>query len=119
VRHCSLQLKLLGCRLILCRWTGDPLADAVIVWTRYTPTSADDTITLELRMAAVDPNLALEEHLNPASNPNLLRAAVEVTSDTDFIAKIDVTGLMSGTDYVYAFSGKYPVSNEPSMSIRH
>ena len=81
----------------------------MIVWTRYTPVSAGETVTLELRMAAVDPTLAVEDHLDPAKNSNLRRALVDVTKDSDFIAKIDVTGLTPYTDYVFAFSGKIRV----------
>jgi alkaline phosphatase D len=88
--------------------SGDPLADAVIIWTRYTPASVDDDIELEFRMAAVNPNLVVEDHLDPEKNPNLRRGFVTVTSASDFVAKIDVTGLESGTDFVFAFShGEY------------
>jgi alkaline phosphatase D len=81
------------------------LPTAVIVWTRYTPASADETVTLEFRMAAIDPSLPnVEDHLDPAQNLNLHRAIVKVTKDSDFIAKMDVTGLMSGTNYVFGFS---------------
>jgi alkaline phosphatase D len=55
-------------------------------------------------MAAVDPNLVVEDHLDPEKNPNLRRGFVTVTSASDFVAKIDVTGLESGTDFVFAFS---------------
>ena len=76
----------------------------MIVWTRYTPASADDAVELEFRMALVDPNLAVDDHLNPEANPALHRAKVTVTADSDFVAKIDVTGLASGTNFVFAFS---------------
>lgn len=84
--------------------SGDPLEDAVIIWTRYTPENADDEIDLEFRMAAVDPDLKFEDHLDPANNPNIRRGFVTVTSASDWVAKIDVTGLESGTDFVFAFS---------------
>lgn len=60
--------------------SGDPLEDAVIIWTRYTPENADDEIDLEFRMAAVDPDLKFEDHLDPANNPNIRRGFVTVTS---------------------------------------
>lgn len=84
--------------------SGDPLADAVIVWTRYTPVSAQDSIDLELRMAAVDPSLPVNDHLDPSKNTNLRRFVVTVTNETDFVAKLDVTGLNSNTAYVFAFT---------------
>lgn len=83
--------------------SGDPLSDAVIVWTRYTPTDANATVTLELRMAAVDAELAVNDHLDPAKNTNLQQATVQVSGDSDFIAKIDVVGLQANTPYVFAF----------------
>lgn len=85
---------------------GDPLPDGVIVWTRYTPVSVDDPVELEFRMAKVDANLAVDDHLDPDSNPNLFRAKVIVTAESDFVAKIDVTNLDSASNYVFAFSGK-------------
>ena len=35
--------------------SGDPLADAVIIWTRYTPMNRDDEISIEYRVAEVTP----------------------------------------------------------------
>jgi hypothetical protein len=67
---------------------------------------ADEVVTLELRMAAVDSTLAAEDHLDPSNNPNLRRAMIKVTSDTDFIAKVDVKDLPSNSDFVFAFLGK-------------
>lgn len=73
--------------------------------------SVDEVIELEFRMAAVDPNLVVEDHLDPEKNPNLRRGFVTVTSASDFVAKIDVTGLESGTDFVFAFSHGEAVSD--------
>lgn len=99
--------------------SGDPTQDAVIIWTRYTPRAVDDEITLEFRMAAVQPTdgddnnhnstTILENNeflLDPAKNPDLRRGLVKVTKATDFVAKIDVTGLQSNTHYVYVFTAK-------------
>ena len=61
-------------------------------------------------MAAVDATLpAIEDHLDVEKNQNLHRAFVTVDVDSDFIAKIDVTGLQPGTAYVFAFAGTLPV----------
>lgn len=90
-------------RLVFTFSPGDPLSDAVIVWTRYTPVNADATPLLEFRMAAVDAALAVDDHLDPAKNANLHRATVRVTGDSDFVAKIDVVGLKANTPYVFAF----------------
>jgi phosphodiesterase/alkaline phosphatase D-like protein len=91
--------------------SGDPLPDAVIVWTRYTPTSATASITLELRMTPVLPSLALASHLDPNLNNQLRRANIVVSAASDWIAKVDVTGLPSGTDFIYAFSDGTRVSD--------
>ena len=106
----------------------DPTQDSVIIWTRYTPVSADDVITLEFRVAAIngnndtannhtanndtannhtankDPTMVTDEELlDPARNPDLRRGLVTVTKATDFVAKIDMTGLPSGTHFAYVF----------------
>ena len=108
--------------------SGDPTQDSVIIWTRYTPVSADDVITLEFRVAAIngnndtannhtanndtannhtankDPTMVTDEELlDPALNPDLRRGLVTVTKATDFVAKIDMTGLPSGTHFAYVF----------------
>jgi len=83
--------------------SGDPLPDAVIIWTRYTPRLATDEIDLEFRMAEIDPAIAMESLLDPSANPNMKRGVVRVVPNSDWIAKLDVTGLKSNTQYVYAF----------------
>lgn len=83
--------------------SGDPLSDAVIVWTRYTPVTSDEQVDVELRMAKVDADLPFEAHLDPSANPNLKRTVVTATSETDWVVKLDITGLESYTDYVFAF----------------
>ena len=83
--------------------SGDPLPDKVIVWTRYTPEREDDSIPLELRIAEVDPSLDFDAHLDPDRNHDLKMTKVLVDASSDFVAKLDVTGLKSNTHYVYAF----------------
>lgn len=65
----------------------------------------EDVVTLEMRMAAVNPNLDVKDHLDPASNPDLKRALINVSEENDWVAKIDVTGLVSNTSYVFGFLG--------------
>lgn len=84
--------------------SGDPLPDAVILWTRYTPTTANANVTLELRLTPLVAGLDLASHLDPNANTQLRRVKVIVTSQSDWIAKLDVTGLTSNTNYVYAFA---------------
>lgn len=90
--------------------SGDPLPDAVILWTRYTPIAVTNNVTLELRISPVIATLPISSHLDPALNPSLRRVNIEVTAASDWIAKVDVTGLPSGTSFVYAFSDGQRVS---------
>lgn len=84
--------------------SGDPLYDSVILWTRYTPVNADDEVTIELRMALVqDDTVAAESLLDPDANTNLKRANILVTAEHDWIAKVDVTNLQSGKDFIFCF----------------
>ena len=91
--------------------SGDPTQNSVMIWTRYTPVSIEEVVTLEFRMAEIPNNnnttttSAMDDSflLDPARNPNLRRGRVTVTKATDFVAKIDMTGLPSGTHFVYVF----------------
>jgi PhoD-like phosphatase, N-terminal domain len=83
--------------------SGDPLPSAIILWTRYTPTS-NAPVDLELRIAEVDADLATDAHLDPSQNPNLKRLAITVNGSSDWVAKIDLTDLKAGTKYVFAFT---------------
>jgi alkaline phosphatase D len=72
--------------------SGDPLADAVILWTRV---SVVDGANVELGwLVSKDPLLT-----SPVKS-----GTVAATVDADFTAKIDVTGLEAGTTYYYAFT---------------
>ena len=55
----------------------------------------DEEITLEFRLAAVDPDMEFDAHLDPTMNPAIKRGLVTVAKEIDFIAKIDATGLES------------------------
>ena len=84
--------------------SGDPLVDRVILWTRYTPVTSGESVTVELRLAEVDPDLAVEDHLDPDANANIKVATIETSEDSDYVAKVDVLGLKSNTHYVFAFT---------------
>jgi len=90
--------------------SGTPLADRVIIWTRYTPATVNDIITLEYRIAEYDASIPLNDHLDPAKNKNVKFGRVKVDSSKDYTLKIDVTGLKSYTKYVYAFTDGSVVS---------
>lgn len=55
-------------------------------------------------MAAVNAELPVDDHLDPAKNADLHRTVVSVSADSDFIAKVDVVGLQANTPYVFAFA---------------
>lgn len=84
--------------------SGDPLPDAVIIWTRYTPLDVKDEVEIEFRMAEVDPKLRFEAHLDPELNPDLKYGKVIATYEHDWIVKLDMQGLKPSTQYVYAFT---------------
>ncbi len=71
--------------------SGDPLTDAVIIWTRVTT----DTPTAEVHwMVATDTTMN-----------NLIASGSEMTDDSkDYTIKVDVTGLESNTTYYYMFT---------------
>ncbi|GGY44321.1 alkaline phosphatase [Bacterioplanes sanyensis] len=76
--------------------SGDPLADAVIIWTRVTPDNADGT---EAEVAWV---VARDEAMT-----DVVASGKEYTdAERDFTVKVDVTGLQPGTTYYYQFAGK-------------
>lgn len=62
-------------------------------------------------MVEVNPNETIPDNIfDPVSTVDpakLFRAKVEVTAESDFTAKIDVTGLKSNTNYVYGFAGTF------------
>jgi alkaline phosphatase D len=72
--------------------SGDPLPDAVIVWTRVTPPYPADSVRVHWEMA-------LDEHFT-----HIEQAGETVTSAArDFTVKTDAQGLMPGTFYYYRF----------------
>ncbi|XOV68021.1 MAG: alkaline phosphatase D family protein [Fluviicola sp.] len=74
--------------------SGDPLSDAVIIWTRITP---DDFTT----PALVSYKMALDTGMT-----NVVSQGSMLTDNTkDYTVKFDVTGLDADTYYYYEFSG--------------
>ena len=76
--------------------SGDPLQDAVILWTRATPREANPSGALSVTW-----ELAEDE----AFTKVLRRGSVETDLARDYTAKIDVRGLQPDTRYFYRFSG--------------
>lgn len=71
--------------------SGDPLADAVILWTRVS-TDAD----------AVEVFVEVSEH--PDFSTRVVATWQEAVADRDHCLKVDVEGLSPGTTYYYRFS---------------
>ena len=73
--------------------SGDPLPDAVILWTRITPSSgAMDSIPVQW-MISTDPQFSQIANFGSAL----------ALADEDFTVKVDVCGLQPATYYYYLF----------------
>ncbi|MCD2152703.1 alkaline phosphatase D family protein [Rhodococcus cerastii] len=86
--------------------SGDPLPDAVIIWTRITPT-ADATPGSGVG-AAVTLNWQVATDEGFASV--VASGSVAASAESDHTAKVDVTGLDSSTTYWYRFTAGSAVS---------
>jgi len=71
--------------------SGDPLSDAVILWTRVTPES-EDSVEVSWSVAT-DP--ALEQIVD--------QGTVSTDSSRDYTVKLDLDGLAAATAYYYRF----------------
>lgn len=74
--------------------SGDPLADAVVLWTAVSP-DGDDPVELFLEVAA-----------SPDFRTRLAVETYAVTSATGWCFKVDVTRLEPGTTYYYRWSAQ-------------
>ena len=72
--------------------SGDPLPNQVIIWTRITPTSQNETISGRWEIAK-DPEFTKYYQAGDFST----------TSDRDWTVKVDVNNLDPGTFYYYRF----------------
>ncbi len=74
--------------------SGDPLDDAVIIWTRITPDDFTSPVLVSYKMA-LDTGMT-----------NLVSEGSMLTDNTrDYTVKFDVTGLSPDTYYYFEFSG--------------
>jgi alkaline phosphatase D len=72
--------------------SGDPLPDAVILWTRLSPAAGSGAIRAFFEIAS-DPDL----------RDRVSSGFVETTAERDWTVKLDATGLAAGTTYFYRF----------------
>jgi alkaline phosphatase D len=87
--------------------SGDPLPDAVVLWTRVTPTRSarpgsgtGPTITVRWQVSR-------DEHFGAI----VRTGAVRTGASTDHTVKVDVTGLAPATEYFYRFTWDTHVSS--------
>ena len=96
--------------------SGDPLPDAVILWTRVTPLldpSVDAGVSADGEERLIDAGpVAVEWRVarDAAMTDLLLAGQAETNADLDYTLKVDARGLSSGTSYFYQFSVASAVS---------
>jgi alkaline phosphatase D len=73
--------------------SGDPLADRVMLWTHAKYNNADDAVALKWEVASDHAFTTIVQH-----------GTVNATTNTDFTAKVDVSGLNPNNEYFYRFS---------------
>ena len=71
--------------------SGDPVSDAVILWTRVTP-DADAPVEVFFEVAT-----------DPGLENQVLAGYVETSADVDFTVKVDAIGLPAATTLYYRF----------------
>lgn len=79
--------------------SGDPLSDAIILWTRVTPSGAPQGVNLTLQIAD-DENFDI----------NRVQQSVVALTSNDYTVKIDFAGLNAGSKYYYRFVTENEVS---------
>ena len=80
--------------------SGDPLTDAVIIWTRLTPDNEELPLIVNWRMAT-----------DTAMTDIVASGEFATFAERDYTVKVDVTGLNSGSCYYYDFEwqGSYSI----------
>ncbi|MDX1470354.1 MAG: alkaline phosphatase D family protein [Flavobacteriaceae bacterium] len=79
--------------------SGDPLEDAVIIWTKVTPITPIDSLEVIWEMAST-----------PRFEEILKSGKALTTAEKDYTLKVDVTGLNPGTYYYYRFKNGKNIS---------
>ncbi|MEJ2856690.1 MULTISPECIES: alkaline phosphatase D family protein [unclassified Saccharothrix] len=80
--------------------SGDPLPDAVVLWTRVTPT--DDA----LPGSGLGPTVTVDHEVaeDAAFTRVVVRGSTTTGADRDHTVKLDVSGLQPGRHYFYRFT---------------
>lgn len=75
--------------------SGDPLPDAVILWTRITPPDGDGSGSFDV---------AWEVAEDPEMTKHVAGGSFTTDRERDYTVKVDATGLTAGRTYYYRFS---------------
>ncbi|MGP3705602.1 alkaline phosphatase D family protein [Gordonia paraffinivorans] len=89
--------------------SGDPLSDAVILWTRITPTPASTPGSGVGQPCSVRWEIARD----PGFASLAASGTVQTSADRDFTVKVDATGLSPRTRYHYRFT----VTSGPASGV--
>ncbi len=84
--------------------SGDPLPDAIVLWTRVTP------VPLATPGSGVGPNVSVRWQISEDPNFDLVADSGALTTGPtrDHTVKVDAQGLKPGTDYYFRFmSGEH------------
>lgn len=76
--------------------SGDPVNDAVIIWTRITPEDETTSSKFVVQWQVSE---------DPDMRNSMKSGSVTTSKAQDFTVKVDVTGLNSGKNYYYQFTG--------------
>jgi alkaline phosphatase D len=85
--------------------SGDPLTDAVVIWTRASiqPDAAPADAALKQDPSRDPLAVWWEVALDEAFDMRVAQGTVTVSADSDYTVKVDVTDLTRGRDYFYRF----------------
>jgi len=88
--------------------SGDPTADAVVIWTRATPPPSrrGDPVATPGSGLGAPLRVRWEVALDPAFRQVVRRGAVMTSAGSDHTVKVDVTGLRPYTRYHYRFRAR-------------
>jgi alkaline phosphatase D len=111
--------------------SGDPLADAVILWTRVTPLPPPPLATVDASAStsadADDAGISRVTvtwliALDPALTQGVQSGSTETDAGADFTVKVDVRGLAAGVTYYYRFAvgpRSSPVGRTRTLPVGH
>lgn len=89
--------------------SGDPLADAVVIWSRVTPEPGSESVQVKWEVA-------LDEQFTRVE----LAGEASTSAERDFTVKIDVQGLLPGVFHFYRFEayGKKSITGRTKTAGR-